>query len=59
MHLEFVAHLPFPSLQTALGSADEEICVERGGAPAPPQFSSHNPSWLVTDPCHEVSPLSC
>ena len=33
--------------------------MERGGAPAPPQFSSHNPSWLMTDPTHEVSTLSC
>ena len=33
--------------------------MERGGAPAPPQFSSHNPSWLMTDPTHEVSTLPC
>ena len=43
------------ALQVALGDAEEDICVERGGSPAEPQFGRRNPEWLAPEPTPEVS----
>lgn len=43
------------TLQVALGDAEEDICVERGGSPTAPQFGRRNPEWLAPGPTPEVS----
>jgi len=42
-------------LQAALGSQDEEICVERGGPPKAPVFGGANPASVPSHIKHQVT----
>lgn len=42
-------------MQAALGSQDEEICVERGGPPKAPVFGGANPASVPSHIKHQVT----
>lgn len=42
-------------MQAALGSQDEEICVERGGPPKAPVFGGANPASVPSLIKHQVT----
>ncbi len=42
-------------MQAALGSKDEDICVERGGPPKAPVFGGANPASVPSHIQHQVT----